>query len=1076
MKFSGRCLFVALTAALVQGQSPTINDVPTREFGHPRLQFPPASSAPNLVEGRELWQPQSIALDTSVSPPAVYVADTGNNRVLAWRSSANLTKGDFADKVIGQRDMQSTGRLGPGTTLSAGLSAPTAVLVDPRNGSLYVADAGNNRILRFPNPFNQTGSLLVTDLVIGQASVSSGSLPNQGGSPGPATLALSQGNTPFVAAMAFDSQLNLWVTDAANNRVLRFPAAKLLAGTSAPEADRVLGEGDFITNVRQSCTLPNANPITGQQQPNKDFLLQPTSLAFDGQNRLYVADSCSRVLYYRDPANQRSADHVLGFIIADPATGRPHPYPNEYSLGVPDPNGNFSTASAPQGVFTIGNNLFVCDTTANRIVRYDPLDNFIEPTQRPTSWDNAQVSPRIAAVALGQQDLLSGKPNRARAEPDATTLHFPVAATTPNPGAFSGELWVADAGNNRVVVFPFVPTANFQPATRVLGQIDFPYRSRNLIEGREVDFSPSLLPGAGLAIDKNSSPPHLYIADSQNNRVLAFRDARTVSQGSRADLVIGQPDLFRSVINYPSNDPTKPTDTGLFNPTDVAVDGNGSLLVADAGNGRVVRFPAPFSQPAGVPVHASLVLGQPTLFSAPLPNPGPDYMGNPFGLVLFSDGSLAVSDVLFNRVLILKRKGADFTNFQTADVVLGQADFFSINPASPQNPLTNQLTRPTHMATDTSDRLYVCDTGDNRVLVFPRAAGLINNQSASAAIPGVGQPQGVAVSAATGEIWITNTSGNQIGRFPVFETLVQSPTPNFNLATAVLAAPAALAITLDASDNLIVAEGGNRITFYYAKLAFRNAASYNQQPLAPGMLAVLGQLGKDFALTPASAPGLPLPFTLSDVQVSVGGIPAPIFRVDPSVINFQVPMTAPSAGNPEFQVRRVSTGEILAVASLPMGLANPAFFTASATGVGPVAATNQDGTVNSATNPAGRGTIVSFYLTGQGSVPGAPPDGALPSGPVSTSVLPRITMVPGPAGFINQLCSQPPSMQDQLGGCIQYSGLAGYFPGVWQINLLVPMQVLPSSNVVVALTFNDVPSNIGPSGPSVKILTLFSVK
>ena len=38
--------------------------------------------APNLVEGREFNNPQAIALDTSVTPPILYVADFGNNRVL----------------------------------------------------------------------------------------------------------------------------------------------------------------------------------------------------------------------------------------------------------------------------------------------------------------------------------------------------------------------------------------------------------------------------------------------------------------------------------------------------------------------------------------------------------------------------------------------------------------------------------------------------------------------------------------------------------------------------------------------------------------------------------------------------------------------------------------------------------------------------------------------------------------------------------------------------------------------------------------------------------------------------------
>ena len=47
---------------------------------------------------------------------------------------------------------------------------------------------------------------------------------------------------------------------------------------------------------------------------------------------------------------------------------------------------------------------------------------------------------------------------------------------------------------------------------------------------------------------------------------------------------------------------------------------------------------------------------------------------------------------------------------------------------------------------------------------------------------------------------------------------------------------------------------------------------------------------------------------------------------------------------------------------------------------------NQDGTVNSATNPEKRGNYISIYATGQGVVPNAPPDGSpAPSFPAATT-------------------------------------------------------------------------------------------
>ena len=68
------------------------------------------------MEGRELNNPYGVALDTSVTPARLYVSDTGNNRILAWKDAVAFTNGAKADLVIGQRDFFSTGGNGPGRT------------------------------------------------------------------------------------------------------------------------------------------------------------------------------------------------------------------------------------------------------------------------------------------------------------------------------------------------------------------------------------------------------------------------------------------------------------------------------------------------------------------------------------------------------------------------------------------------------------------------------------------------------------------------------------------------------------------------------------------------------------------------------------------------------------------------------------------------------------------------------------------------------------------------------------------------------------------------------------------------
>ncbi len=98
------------------GRRQYLISLPSRIVGQAVLQQQGllTATALNLVEGRELDLPKAIALDTSVSPPAIYVVDALNNRVLAWKNASSFTKGaPTADLVIGQRDLLSTGAARP---------------------------------------------------------------------------------------------------------------------------------------------------------------------------------------------------------------------------------------------------------------------------------------------------------------------------------------------------------------------------------------------------------------------------------------------------------------------------------------------------------------------------------------------------------------------------------------------------------------------------------------------------------------------------------------------------------------------------------------------------------------------------------------------------------------------------------------------------------------------------------------------------------------------------------------------------------------------------------------------------
>lgn len=163
-----------------------------------------------------------------------------------------------------------------------------------------------------------------------------------------------------------------------------------------------------------------------------------------------------------------------------------------------------------------------------------------------------------------------------------------------------------------------------------------------------------------------------------------------------------------------------------------------------------------------------------------------------------------------------------------------------------------------------------------------------------------------------------------------------------------------------------------------------NAASFALASLSPGELVTLygNGLGPQQGVSTQATAQTAYPKTVSNVQVTFDGIPAPLLYVQDAQINAVAPWSLTPGQNTKVCVTYNSaTTNCL---TWPVAQAAPAVFTYDGFRA---AALNQDGSINSAQNPAAVGSLVSVFCTGLGPITPTQPDGALIGSPVPANVL-----------------------------------------------------------------------------------------
>jgi uncharacterized protein (TIGR03437 family) len=215
-----------------------------------------------------------------------------------------------------------------------------------------------------------------------------------------------------------------------------------------------------------------------------------------------------------------------------------------------------------------------------------------------------------------------------------------------------------------------------------------------------------------------------------------------------------------------------------------------------------------------------------------------------------------------------------------------------------------------------------------------------------------------------------------------------------------------------------------------------NGASYLDGPVSPGELVTI--FGANMGLATAaqgSVAGNSWTNSISGVQVTFGGLPAPLLYASSGQINAVVPFGVTGTST---QVQVLYQGNVMASATVAVQSASPALFSLAATGGGPGAILNEDGTVNSRSNPAAPGSWVSMYATGGGATSPTSVDGLLTAQPYPMPLLPVSVTI----GDVQALVS--------------YAGAApGLVAGVMQLNVFIPEDAPAVPFDQIVLTVGD---------------------
>ena len=384
----------------------------------------------------------------------------------------------------------------------------------------------------------------------------------------------------------------LWVVDSNrlgatpdNNRVLRFSDTSSYPSPTDPPD--IPGNECGVCRGKASLVLGQPDFITSNYALSPTGMRNPTGVATDG-NILVISDTDNNriLIWHSQPTvNGQPPDTVIGQ--KDLVSGGTSVPPTASSL------------RGPTGVWLAGGKHYVADTQDNRILIFNKV---------PAAGTNNAA----ADVVVGQPDFTSFvQPDLTKAVNATTTasnMQAPVSVTTDGK-----RMFVTDLGQNRVLIYNTIPTANGVAADVVVGQpgMTSAYDNNSYTTadanvdsvGNSTSASAVLCQSNGTDTAGTATYParcaatlslpryalsdgtRLFIADGGNDRILIFNTIPTTN-GARADVILGEPDEFSDNTGQ-NPDGSDAFQTPVAMVWDAAA---GNLYVSDTYNRRIVVY------------------------------------------------------------------------------------------------------------------------------------------------------------------------------------------------------------------------------------------------------------------------------------------------------------------------------------------------------------------------------------------------------------------------------------------------------------------------------------------------------